>query len=661
MSVGYPEHFVAWMAINRARVVTRFRQATRAVMIEDDGHKITAHFLVEADPQLNSQSPFDERIRGAKNRLHEEALARIELMRRLFPDRESYACQGYGHKWCPSELCDDSTRKIGIARHHLPPIWFASVVSTYRGLEEQEFRPRNWHEYAQAVMELRISITLILRRLVDGLERYFLSRKLVQLIGNVVDMDTWDDCAHRLEHWPLLPACAVDEWGLLDELSKEVVQGQKALIRKQELAIQLYQAFLDTFQGFTFDLGTFLRQSVDVMKLNPVLGRTVKDAATRAMELAKAEQAGTREKTFGLSTLKLAATVKALSQLQSEFRHLVGQFVATEELNRLERQEEKLYQRAWDLWYLFETHPEYNAQNKRELGVQVFNMLCELRLAFNRECRKYSNANVKLERISESLMWEQEPALWVTIDGQDAVMTYNAVEKVVIALREAIRKMPDISLRRYVLDFHWPSAVVIPLVRGKSLFGTAWRWDLPTLLTGDELKWWQFWEYPVPSEAMAALRIATWEHPGFEPARKLLGNTQVLSLIAAHMGDFDNLPALDDDGVAQMQDYLHRVAGQASEVFQAVLDAESDMCRIFNSLSTDRRESRSHLVTAMKALIELHAIVLPSDQFSDKIAMGTSEVAKWAERLKKAREIAFFVYLSWASDVIDTIGEELKP
>jgi hypothetical protein len=658
-SFGCPHYFRTWIANNRSRIITRFRKATRTVAVEDDGQKVTAHFIVELEPSGNSATAIDERIHAAKDRLHEEAIVRIELMRKLFPDREYYACQGYGHKDWLTDPSHDGTQKTGVGREQFPPIWLTSVNSTFHGLAEWEFRPRTWQEFTTLIVRLREDVITALRQLVDGLERYFQSRELVQAVNDAIDMNFWVNCVRRLDHMPLLPMCAVDEWGLVDESTSESasheMQGRTTLVGRKGLAVRVYRPFLDELRNYVTHFSNFFKQSVGVMNLNPVLGRIAKDGSAKARVMATAEQQGIKESTGRLSTLNLAEAVKSVRRLQWEFRHLLSKFVAEGELDRLDRQEENLCRHVWNLWYVFETQPQRVVHNTHVLTAQVIEVLNQVRQSFQKECRKLSNDNVKLRNVSETLLWELTPALWMTIDGKDAIETYNAVENVIVALRKAVARVPDTPLRRYVLDFHWPFVVVIPLVRGKSFLGTAWRWHLPFLLTGSELKWWQFWQFPISPETMEALKITTWEYPGLELAEKLVSSTAALSFYVGHISDFLNLPALDDEGIAQVQDYLQQVGKRVSEVLQSAADATSDICRIFNQLPPEKKQNRPNLVAAMQVLIELRPNILHSDEFNGEVRLDLAATAEWAERLKKARDAAGLLYLLWASDVIDAI------
>jgi hypothetical protein len=56
MSCGYQDGFSSWLETNRSRLMNRFRQETQTVALEDDGEKLTAHFIVDIQQQNGSQS-----------------------------------------------------------------------------------------------------------------------------------------------------------------------------------------------------------------------------------------------------------------------------------------------------------------------------------------------------------------------------------------------------------------------------------------------------------------------------------------------------------------------------------------------------------------------------------------------------------------------------
>lgn len=657
LSEGRGDFFSSWRETHRPRIAARFRQSTQTIVLEDDGQKVTTHFVVEIELASETQSVREARVRVAKDRFHEEAIIRIDLLRRLFPDRQFYACQGYGHQlW--GELPSDSTTKSGVSRDYLPPLWLTSVNSTFRGLAEREFRSQTWPEYVQILFNMRCDAIVALDQFVRAAQQYFRSQQFVSVWGNLIEANSWANCAQRFSHPAALPASALDEWGLVDENATEPVslemRERAPVVGRNGLAFQAYKTFLDAFRSYAYSLGNFFEQSVHVMVVNPSLGRNAKDGAARARILAFAEEQGIKTDLAHLSTYNFAEAVKAVPQFQLEFRHLFSHFVDSVELARIERQEQHLYRQAWYFWYFFANQPQRHVPHPHSLIGQATESVQHIRKALLKEFRKLSKGGVQVRIVSEDVLWEFSPALWLTMDGDDPITVYETFEHVLDAIRQAVRKVPETELRRYMLDFHWPYIVVVPLVQGKLLTTTAWRLYLAVLLQEGELKWWNYFQSTIPADAIADLGLTTWNNPRLEPALKFLTGTTTLSLYAAHIGDFFKMPEVDDEGMVQFQTYLERIKNQLEEAFQTTMDAGSIIADTFNQLSPDEQANRTHLLSAVQALVEMQATLLPTDGFDGQANLTITEMGEWAERLKKAREYAALVYFYWVSDVLNS-------
>ena len=655
LSEGHSSVFPSLMETQRPHIAARFRQATQTIVLEDDGQKVTAHFVVELEPASGTQSILAARVQVAKDRFHEEAIIRIGLLRRLFPDRELYACQGYGHQlW--GELPSDSTMKAGVSRDYLPPLWLTSVNSTFRGLAEREFRPESWHEYVQILFDMRRDALVALKQFVSAMEQYFRSHQFVSVWGNLIEANRWTSCARRFNRPAALPASALDEWGLVDENVTEPVslemRERAPVVGRNGLAFQAHKRFLDAFRSYAYSLGNFFEQSVHVMVINPSLGRNAKDGAARARVLTFAEEQGIKTDLAHLSTYNFADAVKTVPQFQYEFRQLLSQFVDNDELGRIERQEQSLYRQSWYYWYFFANQPQRIVTHPHSLIGQAADSAQRIRRALLKEFRRLSKGKVQVRIVSEDVLWEFSPALWLTMDGDDPIAVYETFEHVLDAIRQAVKKARETELRRYVLDFNWPYVIVVPLVQGKLLIPAAWRLYLPVLLQEDELKWWNYHQTNIPADAIAELDLTTWDNPRLEPALKFLGGTTALSLYAAHIGDFLKMPEVDDEGMSQFQAYLERTKSQLEEAFQTTLDAGSIIADTFNQLSQEERDTRTHLRFAVQALVEMQETLLPTNHIDGQARLTVTEMSEWSERLKKAREFAALVYFYWVADVL---------
>jgi hypothetical protein len=352
----------------------------------------------------------------------------------------------------------------------------------------------------------------------------------------------------------------------------------------------------------------------------------------------------------------LTKAVESLYPMQREFRLLLGRYMDAAELAGLERVEQTLYRTVWDLWCVFESHPERVVETTKTITEHGAELLNRIRRRFQKEIKKASDGEVKIAIASEKLRWEDAPALWVTVDARCAVDAYGALDRVISALRMAVETVPDTRFRQHLLDLSWQYVVIVPLVHGKSLLGTALRFHLFSLLSENEISLWQPWHHQIPTETMSVLKIGTCEHANLEPAQRYMANMSNLSLYATHIADFVKLPELDEQGLCQLREYLGNAQKRTSEVLQASLDAARDMTDSFNRLGSQEITKHPYLVSAMRELIEIHSHTLPTEEFSGHVRMNLNEVAGWADRLVKARESAGLVYLLWASDVLDTMN-----
>ena len=653
LSSGYSEQSSSWLETNRARLVNRFCQETQTVVLEDDGRELIAHFIfdIERVDELQSESKQYQ----TTNLFHSAAMQRVELLRKLFPDREIYGCRGYGHRII--ELPFEDTHK-NIPKSNLNIRWLISVNSTFRGIAVQFFRPEMWQEYAQSVFAIRQNAIPLLKQLERSLKVYFRKQKFVQLIGGRINVDSWIEYLYAVQNPPLLPKCALDEWGFVDESISDAflqeLQESSSRITSIGLVVQEYKTFLAPLRKYTLALSNFLQQSLPAMAYNAVLGRKVSTEAQKAELEKMAEEKNISLNAPRLSTYNLGEAIKVLPKMQREFRQLLGHFFDANELTRLERKEKDMLNRLWSMWYFFAFHPHRVIQNSlKKLSKRPENVLKQMRKNIRREFRQLSSDTQRVNIASENILWDDQPALWVTIDGKDALDVYNCADEVIMAIRAAIGKVEATELRRYVLDFHWPHLVIVPLIRGKCLTPTAWRILMPSLLSTKEFKIWQLAHHTIPSDAFSQLGFSTWTVPRLEIATNLLQGAVTLSHLTIHIRDLKELPDVDDQGEEQLQAYMSRLSNHISEAFQLFLGSASRILDEFNNLPASEQEYRPNLIAAVQAISEMHQDILPTSDFQGKTLLTLEDLYDWADRLEQGQEYAVLIWLNWATDILD--------
>ena len=546
----------------------------------------------------------------------------------------------------------------GIPKSQLPPIWLTSINSTFRGLAEQPYRPKTWEEYAKSIFELRENVLSAMKQLESGLKAYFRKQKPDQLFGKLINAEEWNQYHQMLLKSPLVPYCALDEWGFIDEFDQHPIE-EDVVIRG--LTLQKDKPFLTSFREYTQNLLNFFGQSSHAMVLNSIRGKGLKDRSGMVKSEKNAIQRGVKPKFVRLSTISLAEAVKTLPTFQRRFRQTLGQFFVISDLDDLEKREQITFNRVWSMWYFFSTHPNRTHRKPEiEYPKKVNSKIKSIQRNIQRDLSNISSKDLRISIASSDIFWDDKPALWILIDGKNVVEVYNSVESIFPVILKSINKLGDIDLNRLVFGSTWPLIVVVPKVRGKCLNDKAWHVNSDVLLWSEnngKLSWWNLViQYPIPRDALDELHLDIWDDPQLEVATNLAQNAFELSLRLASIRGFERLPELDAQGVNQFSTYVQNLMDNVSMVAQSVLDSGAEMMNIFSELPNSECENRPNMIESMQALVEMGKYITPVSEVRGEITLDLRTIFKWADMLEKARGYAVFAYLFWASDVISNIS-----
>jgi hypothetical protein len=361
----YGAIFLPWLEINRPNLIKRFRNETRTISFVDDGKEININYIVnfEVSNELDNKS---------KDLIHEEASRNIHLLIKLFPDRDFYACQGYGDSIYDKALPFDST-KLRINRHDYIAIfkWPISLNAIFRGLCENLFRPKTWDEYANKVLNLRRDLVASLELLGLALTNYFPNRSPKKVYGALIDVNIWQNYIWKLSTAPLLPLCALDEWGYVSEFTADssIQNGLVSLYNKDQitrnsLSIHKYRPYLRSYNNYTNNLWKFFVQSSHSMIYNHARRRHNPNSKF----MRNLESDGVKPGFRRLSCANLATVLEILPAFQLWFNQLFSSFFDPTELDKFEKKEQIIFHKIWSSWYYFNFKPSLIIKNPlREL------------------------------------------------------------------------------------------------------------------------------------------------------------------------------------------------------------------------------------------------------------------------------------------------------
>lgn len=647
------------LAEHRPAILARFKRETQTLVIEDTAEAARAHFWVPTalvlDPDIDASPGVPAALaatRAADDPVHREGMRRVWLLRRLLPERAAYGCQGYGH--LTGDGLHDSSTKTAIPRNSLPPRWPVGINATFRGYATYPFRPATWEEYARSVMDVRRAAVRTLMRLERALGTYFATSGVRQIVGEQIDAEAWERSRHHLRAASLLPRCAVDAWGFSDEatdaaaLEKTDAAGP---VNRRSLALQRHMPLHKSVSEYTHSLDAFFSQAMHVLLLNPILGRGVGDSGHRMRVIDTAATQGIRIDFRRHSTVNFSIALRALPAMQRRFRHHLGRFVPHDALAHLERQETELL-RVWCLWHAFAFHPDRTIpQAARTCLAEYRAVPHDIRAALRRSLAGSSSGTLTFSVLSETEPWDGAAALWIGVDGHDALEVFQSVQTAIDAVRAAVDGTEANLLRWHAIETHWPSLVIVPSVRGRLLTPRAWRFYVPDLLHGAPLQWWQYYLHPLPLEVPSSLGMSVWDDGDLRLALRLWRQTGEMGTLARYMSSLRTL-TIEDEDIAWLQPRVEEVSGGISAILAAVIGAEAELFTSVDVMAAAYNWDTDS-VRALKAMIvELYEATLPSPDLSTTANMTVDELAGWAEQLEAAQVAAWVVAFTWATLVL---------
>lgn len=528
-------------------LVDRFQRETATFRFEDDGSVIKAHFLVPQSSKDHLDNPAAEE--ESKDRLHDEAMRRVNLLCRLFPGRDTYSSQGYGHKIPGFELRHNATHKH-IARVNLLARELVGINVIFGNLGDMPRRLDTWEQYARALADIRRLVLETMEALRDELRVYFRKRGAADALGGDALDKRWKLCRLALGLIPLLPKCAVDPWGFSSERSradeKDDATGASS-IRKRGLVARRYERFLKSVSDYRTHIETFLQNGQRLLLLNPWLGRgAARTPAQKAIARRLAAETGAKQNSPRLSCYCLSQAAGTLPHFQAEFGNLLDHRLAKGEAVALRTREDVVLPDLLRLWEAFAFHPtKFSSDASRE-----FAEACKARVKKSeeyvlQEIQKAKLSNVDVEPIHNATTWNSGAATWFRMETKEPGAAETALEPMVDAVRRGVRRAGFSDFEWSSPTLAWHTIVIVQSVGGSLLDAAAWVISLQVHVMSDEpvtLQTWHRITHPISAADLAAAGLHVASSPEINAARRVLGAVLLTTLSLARILDALTLP-----------------------------------------------------------------------------------------------------------------------
>ena len=658
--IALGEEFDSVFLENRARVELRFKSETNTFSLEDDGATVRANFIPDSAYALSQEEHGNEDTESST--LHEESRYRVDLLRKLLPNRQKYGSQGYGHRLgILSPQYDETEKSVDVSNFY--PQWAQRINVHFRTLGNYPYRPEDWEEHARQILGFRQKLLAWLVQLQRALNTFFRRETPVKLYGGLLSVSEWESCKQLTETRPLLPKGTVDEWGFSDESLAQTSSGDLgdmdvSKLYEQSPALTKHKAYIDALHKYLRHLSNFMTQGLHVIVLNPNLGRAEVGMEQELLRIAN--ENGIKTDQEGLSTWNLHDSFVALKQLQIEFRNRFSRFIPAADLDKLEKKENELIRELWSVWYQFAFHPKRNKQNAAKEFVKGRDeTLKRVRRGVRQKLKAIKHESFSAREARTELQYKGESIPCVLIDINNPSMYWQAVQATIAALQHALHTDSNKNLRYYVIKFWLTHFAVVPLIRGRALSQSAFVFPTFALQSGSALEK-PYWYTPqeVSDEDWARLSVSLWDREQFQPALGFTEDLVVLSLHASQLGDLCRFP--DDRGgydTEVISEYLQAKSETITEYLQRVYDVGGELLSQLSCTHIDF-EKRPSLGEAYNILIHIYQEVKPAENHDSSTPMTVDETKEWSVRLEQLWEYAEHFKLLWITDVLDRHATE---
>lgn len=622
----------SWLERNRAKLVERFRRSADAVTFQDDGTEAHIDFIF---PVRESEVETAERSRSAGAVANSEAVWRLDLLRRVLPDREHYGSQGWGHRVAGIPV-DDTQKRIPSGG--LVPLWLSSTNAGLRGYVERWWRSDTWSAYEKLETRHRESVRLHLEALTRAVVTYH-RRARAHVLGELLTEAWFKEWDEELQEETLLPLPAVDRYGLVDE-SAARVHATDTRVMPHGLALLPYAPYVRARREFLRTLSNFAQQAPKAAAFAGVLGRTAAEArGTKRVELVGI---GLSEEMLRLSALNMRDAMKALPAYQEE---LAALFPAVN-YQPLELRERRAFRRAVAAWDLFVRVPWRHSEDIADEGISK---LDRATASWKQDLHQ------RLQTIDADMTWTVEAVdagtgyLLIEGSAEDGVVAFTVLEEAVRTIHDSLTQ-----LRPHVASWMqscWPKVVVIPLVRGRTLASEAIELSTLVVSGGDwQPEWWHLVPKPLASPLRARSELQPWSTADLALGNRMGAAVGALFAHATHLRDLPDEARLDSLGRELLATHRRRIEPSAGRLWRRAL-AECERLRAAVDGIPAGTIYRGSLGSALTDLI---ALLRNAPGWPEKTDPTPAELEGWSDDLASSVALAGAIRLNWATAILAT-------
>lgn len=653
------EVYENWLGGNRSVVNDKLSKNLSLVGLIEEKDSLTAHFIIDFDGETSGHQ--SDEISASVNDM---AVERVEVMARCLPGYKKYGTAGYGHQTkIYGEIYDDSIKHIAV--ENIPTPWLPDFNALARGAVEVRLRSETWDEYFKEVRNIRSDVITAfqdLRRALKSLK----TNGIVELRDPVF----WDNCACKVRSDVYFPKKAVDEWGFITETKVPSFSEEKRLrtfssdtklnnIVKKYSATSKLESLNKALQGYSRTVSNFMQKCIHTMVLKPSL-MSAKNEAARKNVLETALKMGYTASSIRLSVLNGFDACIAVKELH-HIENLLAKDIVGIKINEIFRKNElKEFVETMRVWATF-CYPEQiwsntkKTKKKHQKQVSLYDCLKHTKNRIKNSLLSLKSEGITARIVSDSILWDQDSALWIGFDTVHPLETLVALEQVWYTLVEAFRPDKNKIVRLKSIELFWKKIVLVPLVKGRSVKQQAFPEMSGVTFPMDEnpeSQLWRFTPKPIAKNAWDKLDLPSWEKQlSWEMFDQFKVAYTTLYYHINHMADFIRCSInFDKLGLEVLQSYLRVEEKRTEPYFQETFDTCERLLNEFPELSESVIEERPNIFECIQLVLELKDSIYPVEDFNQYAEMTLDIVADWRDRLQTGFDLIARADSLWIAD-----------
>ena len=601
--------FVQWHSRHSAAIVDRFVRDTGSIAVAFKDHTATVLFPVAIRSDRASTDPD-------AHDFHAQAMKRINLLRHLFPDRDTIGSEGVGMEVFASLVPNDPSKK-SVPADGLPLARIVQLNATLRQLVSFRLqRPDSWNTYTHTIVTFRRVACDTFRGLQRAWLKFLEHPRITR--ADILRMPGKELTVLQGTSLPMFPKTAVDEWGFVSEMRDNVPDAEAAAQSQLWGNLRRFSKWRKHWQEYEQCVGRVAQRIIEVT----VLHLAEKNCANSNTAHSDAGR---------LLVVNLAFAWKALHQMQSEFGRWFSRFGPLDALATLERHEVSVFAHLWPVAFATVYSPTLGQSGVGRVETDLRDQRRQFLRTLKQEVITTVGTPAQVQVLEGPLRLDEKTCIAVVCDHDTVAEADERRADVVRALWRATRFREWKHFESTPLEVEWSHILVVHTVKGRALSSTGSFVSTQVLFGSDDpIKVAGHHVLPIPVD-IAAIGVSVWESPVLFAAAHFQAHFSLFLLAVMRFGSLVQAAIKHSLHEAKLDVALAAYSREVTALRGKAVAAHDDLAGLLRAWSSGDEDRPPLLEFWIRRLEELTTVAMMAGS-SGTVQLTIETFAEWAKR-----------------------------